>query len=99
MQNQRNQLRKVNPTDFPVGSVASRAAARTLAESRESLAYHCGACFLTGLGVMDSERPEFVPNDAMEKVSEGWIWRCPKHKDPTREATVQALVKSGLLKP
>lgn len=87
----------MKPADFPIGSVASRAAARKLAESRESLAYHCGACFLTGLGVMDSDRPEFVPNDAMEKGPDGWVWSCPKHKDPSREAAVQALIKSGLL--
>jgi hypothetical protein len=36
MRNQHNQFRKMNPTDFPVGSVASRAVARTLAKSRES---------------------------------------------------------------
>jgi hypothetical protein len=84
-------------TDFPVGSVASRAAARRLAGSREPLAYHCAACFLSGFRVMDCDRPEFVPTEGMEKGPDGWVWRCPKHKDPSKEATVQALVKSGLL--
>jgi hypothetical protein len=84
-------------TDFPVGSVASRAAARRVAESRESLAYHCAACFLTGFRVMDSDFPEFVPTEGMEKGPGGCVWRCPKHKDPSKEATVLALIKSGLL--
>jgi hypothetical protein len=87
----------MKPEDFALGSVESRAAARILAGSRESLPYHCSTCFLTGLGVMDSHRPEFVPNENMEKGPDGWIWKCPKHKDPSKEATVQALIKSGML--
>ena len=46
---------------------------------------------------MDSDRPEFVPTEGMEKGADGWVWRCPQHKDPSKEATVQALIKSGLL--
>jgi hypothetical protein len=88
----------VKPADFPLGSVASRAAARALAEERESSPYQCSTCFLTGLGVMDSHRPEFIPNERMEKGPDGWIWKCPKHKDPSKEATVQALIKSGMLR-
>jgi hypothetical protein len=87
----------VKPADFPLGSAESRAAARTLAKHRESLPYHCSICFLTGMGVMDRHLPEFVPNEDMEKTPEGWVWKCSKHKDPSKEATVQALIKSGMI--
>ena len=66
------------------------------AESRESLPYRCSTCLLTGLLVMDSHRPEFIPNENMEKGPDGWVWKCPKHKDPSKEATAQALIKLGL---
>jgi hypothetical protein len=89
----------VKPGDFTLGSIESRAAARAVAESLEPSTFHYAACFLTGFGVLDSDGPDFVPSDAMEKGPDGWIWRCPKHKDPSKEATVQALMKSGLLKP
>jgi hypothetical protein len=46
---------------------------------------------------MDGHRPEFIPNKDMKKGPSGWVWRCSKHKDPSKEATVQALIKSGLL--
>jgi len=46
---------------------------------------------------MDSHRPEFVPNENMEKGPDGWLWKCSIHKDPSKEATVQALIKSGML--
>ena len=87
----------MKPGDFPLGSIESRVVARAVAESLEPSTFHCAACFLTV--VVDSNRLDLVPNDAMEKGPDGWIWRCPKHKDPSREATVQALLKSGLLKP
>jgi hypothetical protein len=88
----------VKPGNLPLGSVESRAAARALAERRESLPYHCSTCFLTGLVVMDSRRPEFVPDEEMEKGPDGWwIWKCSKHRDPSKEVTVQALIKSGQL--
>lgn len=87
----------MKPWSLPLGSVESRAAARALAERRESLPYHCSTCFLTGLVVMDSLRPEFVPNENMEKGPDGWVWKCSKHRDPSKEATVQALIKSGQL--
>ena len=86
----------MKPADFPLGSVKSRAVARSLAESRESLPYRCSTCLLTGLLVMDSHRPEFIPNEKMEKGPDGWVWKCPKHKDPSKEATAQALIKLGL---
>ncbi len=87
----------MNPGDFPVGSIESRAVARAVAESLEPSTFHCAACFLAV--AVDGHRPDFVPNDATEKGPDGRIWRCPKHRDPSREATVQALMKSGLLKP
>jgi hypothetical protein len=83
--------------NLPLGSVESRAAARALAERRESLPYHCSTCFLAGLVVMDSRRPEFTPNENMEKGPDGWVWKCSKHRDPSKEATVQALIKSSQL--
>jgi hypothetical protein len=86
----------VKPGNFPLSSVESRAAAQALADGRESLPYHCSTCFLTGLGVMDSHRQEFIPNEKMEKGPDGWFWKCPRHGDPSKEATVQALIKSGL---
>jgi hypothetical protein len=49
------------------------------------------------MGVMDSHLPEFVPNENMERRPEGWVWKCSKHRDPSKEATVQALIKSGML--
>jgi len=87
----------VNPGDFPLGSIESRVAARVVAELLEPSTFRCAACFLTV--VVGSNKPDFVPNDAMEKGPDGWIARCPTHRDPSREATVQALMKSGLLKP
>jgi hypothetical protein len=87
----------VNPADFPLGSIESRVAARAVAESLEPSTFHCAACFLTV--AVGSNSQDFVPKDSMEKGPDGWIWRCPKHRDPSREATVQALMKSGLLKP
>ena len=87
----------MKPSDFPLGSAESRAAARALAKHRESLPYRCSTCFLIGTGVMDSNRPEFVPNESMERGPDGWVWKCPKHKDPSKEATVQALIKSGMI--
>ncbi len=87
----------MNPGDFPLGSVESRAAARAVAESLEPSTFRCAACFLAV--VVGNNRPDFVPNDAMENGPDGRTWRCPKHRDPSREATVQALMKSGLLKP
>jgi len=86
----------VHPGCFALDSLESRAAARALAERRESLPYHCSTCLLTGLMVMDSNRPEFIPNEKMEKGPGGWFWKCPKHKDSSKEATVQALIKLGL---
>lgn len=88
----------MKPGNLPLGSVESRAAARALGERRESLPYHCSTCFLTGLAVMDGHRPEFIPNKDMKKGPNGWVWRCSKHEDPSKEATVQALIKSGLLR-
>lgn len=82
--------------NFPLGSVESRAVARALAKERESLPYRCSTCVLTGLLVMDSHRPEFIPSEKMEKGPDGWVWKCPKHKDPSKEATVQALIKLGM---
>jgi len=87
----------MNPGDFPLGSIESRAAARVVAQSLEPSTFHCAACFLTV--VVNSNRPDFVPNDGMKEGADGWYRRCPKHKDPSREVTVQALLKSGLLKP
>ena len=87
----------MKPENLPLGSVVSRAAARVLAERRESLPYHCSTCFLTGLVVMDSHGPEFIPDEDMEKGPDGWVWSCSKHNDPSKETTVQALIKSGLL--
>jgi hypothetical protein len=87
----------VKPENFPLGSVESRAAARALAAGCEFLPYHCSTCFLTGIVVMDSHRVEFIPNENMEQGPEGWVWKCSKHRDPSKEATVQALIKSGLL--
>jgi hypothetical protein len=63
----------VKPADFPLGSVESRAVARALAESREPLQYRRSTCVLTGLLVMDSHRPEFIPNEKMEKGPDGWL--------------------------
>ena len=87
----------MNPGDFPLWSIESRVAARAVAELLEPSTFHCAACFLTV--VVGSNKPDFVPKDAMEKGPDGWITRCPTHRDPSREATVQALMKSGLLKP
>ena len=87
----------MNPGDFPLGSIESRVAARSVTELLEPSTFRCAACFLTV--VVGSDKPDFVPNDAMEKGPDGWIGRCPRHRDPSREATVQALMKSGLLKP
>ena len=87
----------MNPGDFPLGSIESRVAARSVAESSEPSTFYCAACFLTV--VVDSNGTDFVPNNAVGKGPDGWIARCPTHRDPSREATVQALMKSGLLKP
>ena len=86
----------MNPGDFRLGSIESRVAARAVAESLEPSTFHCAACFL--YVVVGGKRPDFVPNDGMEKEPDDWISRCPRHRDPSREATVQALMKSGLLK-
>ena len=45
---------------------------------------------------MGNDQADFTPNERMEKGAEGWVWKCPKHKDPSKEATVQALIKLGL---
>ena len=90
----------MKPGNLHLGSIESRVAARALAERRESLPYHCSTCFLTGLVVMDNSRPEFIPNENMEKVPNGWwVWRCSRHSDPNKESTTQALTKSGHLLP
>jgi hypothetical protein len=34
---------------------------------------------------------------SQELEAYGWVWSCSRHKDPSREAAVQALIKSGLL--
>lgn len=86
-----------HPGSFALGSPESRAAARALAESHEASTYHCSTCVLSGLVVIDSELPDFIPSESMQKVSDGWAWKCPKHRDPRREGTVQALVKLGML--
>jgi hypothetical protein len=88
---------KVKRGSLPLGSAESRAAVRAWAKRRESLPYHCSKCFLTGLVVMNSRRPEFIPDEDMEKGPDGWIWKCSKHPDPSKEATVRELIKSGLL--
>jgi hypothetical protein len=90
-------LFQMKPSDFPLGSIESRAAARARKESLVHSTYHCAECFLTGFQVMESDQPGFVPTRGMEKQGDIWIWRCPKHIDPSKEATVQALIKSGLL--
>jgi hypothetical protein len=87
----------MNPSDFPLGTIESRAAARARKASIVNSTYHCGVCFLTGFQVVDSDRPDFVPTLGMEKHGGIWIWRCPKHIDPSKEAAVQALIRSGLL--
>jgi hypothetical protein len=87
----------MKPANFPLGSIESRAEARALAESRESLPYRCSTCVLTGFPVIGNNDGDFTPNERMEKGSDGWVWKCPKHKDPSKEATVQALIKSGML--
>ena len=87
----------MKPGNLPLGSVESRAAARALAEERESLPHHCSTCFLTGLVVMDSLHPDFIPNEDMEKGPDGWVWKCSKHRNSSKEATVQVLMKSGQL--
>ena len=87
----------MNPGKFSLGSVESRAAARAMGERRESAPYHCSTCFLTGLVVMDSLRAEFLPDEDMKKRPDGWVWKCSKHGDPSKEATIQALIKSGLI--
>lgn len=86
----------MKPADFPLGSVGSRAVARALAKERESLPYRCSTCLLTGLLVMGNNQSDFIPNGKMEKGPDGWVWKCPKHKDPSKEATVQALIKMGM---
>lgn len=87
----------VHPGSFALGSLESRAAARVLAEWRETSTFHCSICFMSGLGIMDSNRPEFIPNENMERGPDGWTWKCPRHKDRSREATVQALMELGLM--
>jgi hypothetical protein len=47
---------------------------------------------------MNSGSPDFVPKEAMEKGRYGWVFKCRKHKDPSKEAGVQALIRSGLLR-
>lgn len=90
--------RHSHPGHFALGSLASRAAARSLAESRESSGYHCPTCVLTGLWAGDESVPEFTPTKDMEMRSDGYYWKCSRHKDPSKEAVVQALIKSGLLR-
>jgi hypothetical protein len=85
------------PEKFPVGSTESRAAARALAEQRESVPYHCIACLMAGMATMDSNRPEFIPSEDMKKEADFWVRKCSKHRDPDKEATRQALIESGLL--
>jgi hypothetical protein len=87
----------IHPGSFLLDSVESRAAARALGESREPSTYHCITCVLTGLMVMGSGQPDFTPNESLEKGPDGRVYKCAKHKDRSREATVQALIKSGLL--
>ena len=87
-----------HPGSFGLGSLESRAAARALVEARESAPYRCATCFLTGLVVMGSTQPNFVPKQDMEKGPDGWVYKCRKHKDPSKETSVQALIKSGLMK-
>jgi hypothetical protein len=87
----------IHPGSFALDSVESRAAARALAESREPSEFHCGTCFLAGLPVMGSGQPDFIPNEKMEMGSRGWVYKCPKHTDPSKEATVQDMIRSGLL--
>lgn len=86
-----------HPGHFALGSLESRAAARSLAESRESSGYHCPACLLTGLWAGDGFVLGFTPTKNMERRSDGYYWKCSRHKDPSKEAVVQALIRSGLL--
>jgi hypothetical protein len=87
----------LHPASFALDSVESRAAARILAESRESFPYQCAACFLSGLPVMGASEPDFIPSEGMKKGPHGWEHGCSKHKDPSREAAVQEMIKSGQL--
>jgi hypothetical protein len=87
----------IHPGTFALDSIESRAAARVLAESQEPSIYQCGTCLLSGLPVMSAAQPDFIPTEGMEKESRGWVYTCAKHKDPSKEVTVQALIKSGLL--
>ena len=88
----------MKPGNFPLGSVESRAAARILAKAREFLPFDCPACFMAGLVVMNSFSPDFIPREGMENGPHGWVYKCRKHKDGSKEAGVQALIKSGLLR-
>ena len=87
----------IHPASFALESLESHVAARALADSREPTAYHCGTCFLSGLPVMGRGQPNFIPNETMEDGPRGWVYKCPKHPDPSKEATVQDMIRSGLL--
>jgi hypothetical protein len=70
--------RNPNPGDFPIGSVASRAAARALLVQRESQDRPCAACFLAGLGTLDGGNPndrKFLNNPHMEWRDGWWHYR------------------------